>query len=1227
MTRARAVLALVSILFLAPLTTHAQPFAPPSPTSPGLQSPVECTVAENIAQVCSPELNAVRIVIIDGATINECGNLGDAGLGTDENVCRWSNKAATWVPDGGAGGGGGGELNTHSSEAGGLSVTATTPKVGVDLRLVALSSTDFDRGGDVIFIDARWALDSELHDEAHTVASHSDTTGTGPELDNLTDGTNADSLHAHVAAAHTVASHSDTTGTGPELDNLTDGTNADSLHAHAANEANTHSSEAGGVTLTATTPKVGVDLRLVNLDSSDFTRLANTVSINPATWAQLIDLHAEAHGHGFEELTGGATTETLLVAPGGIIGPLSTGQVVATGLSGVAISNLAHFDPLILTGDDPQLVTGTAPPAAVACAEWNADGDLVFAPAGEPCLDSGDLHAQLHAIASHNDTTGTGPELDELTDGSTTALHSHNPAGDVILESDIGAGLEVLGGTVNTKSDESGFIRSLGGLDLTCNLSNYGQVAQNNADVMQYCDSTGSPGHHFIADGDSTGAVAANQFGNADELNAAGAVSAVHAGGQAHHPEGHTAASHSDQDATGPELNFLTDGSNLGLFSPLHTHTILDADGPAAVGIGSGDVIDVVVSTNRGVGSFSGSLVLPEQAEDRTGLAAHGEFWVKDDSPQVPMFQDGDTDTSEQLATWADLQASYLPLSGGELDHPGHLAIGGRRHVDPAPILITAFTDAGGGQVIIDTAGPHGLDDGDELVIRGTTNYNGTQVVDGGTSTTWFLIAHAWDGDQADADSVLSYIRRIPPIVGSPDVEGGEWFVTETSGDYWISDFGWGCVDKWDNPPEGGGPQTSCLPTLGVACSDNICDSDGSTSAEPTSFGQVITLQVLTKTTFDCSGALHCGTNVVDTGDGDLVEFTSYQVLSGANPDATVSWLMSGLWKADQYYGGNFASEVSPQFYSTAFLDDLSLRGYLDIGTAEWFGEGVTTPGVQQGTLFYSWECNDTANTHCVDLYSERYGGPCFTADGLEPAVQCSGSADTFCDSDGLSIPSLAPQRTLARSHVRLFIDTGITDKTFVWPVTNATDAGDVVTVVDPADPGLDYDGTFTAELCADIFDTPFGGGGAEQTSNCPDIFDTPAVGCVPQTSDGGGGADGLTAFAILIMTCLFPMGLLSLSISPTTRSHTPRSNITTRSTVFATLTRRLPTPTRPFPRLRFPISAPASTARCSTLSRAPTRAALTFSTCWVAAVGVTRNARARPTGFATTTAAPCCTT
>lgn len=45
----------------------------------------------------------------------------------------------------------------------------------------------------------------DLHDESHTVASHSDTSATGAELDTLTDGSDADDLHVHN---HLVASGS-----------------------------------------------------------------------------------------------------------------------------------------------------------------------------------------------------------------------------------------------------------------------------------------------------------------------------------------------------------------------------------------------------------------------------------------------------------------------------------------------------------------------------------------------------------------------------------------------------------------------------------------------------------------------------------------------------------------------------------------------------------------------------------------------------------------------------------------------------------------------------------------------------------------------------------------------------------------------------------------------------------------------------------------------------------
>lgn len=65
----------------------------------GAVAPQECTVAQVQAGSCGPKLKGLRIVIKDGATAAECGNAGDLGLQSFENVCRWSDSATAWLPD------------------------------------------------------------------------------------------------------------------------------------------------------------------------------------------------------------------------------------------------------------------------------------------------------------------------------------------------------------------------------------------------------------------------------------------------------------------------------------------------------------------------------------------------------------------------------------------------------------------------------------------------------------------------------------------------------------------------------------------------------------------------------------------------------------------------------------------------------------------------------------------------------------------------------------------------------------------------------------------------------------------------------------------------------------------------------------------------------------------------------------------------------------------------
>ncbi len=61
------------------------------------------------------------------------------------------------------------------------------------------------------------------------------------------------SADQHHAEAHSVASHDDTTATGAELETLTDGSNADSLHTHAASPTDEEVQDIVGAMLSGNT--------------------------------------------------------------------------------------------------------------------------------------------------------------------------------------------------------------------------------------------------------------------------------------------------------------------------------------------------------------------------------------------------------------------------------------------------------------------------------------------------------------------------------------------------------------------------------------------------------------------------------------------------------------------------------------------------------------------------------------------------------------------------------------------------------------------------------------------------------------------------------------------------------------------------------------------------------------------------------------------------------------
>ena len=162
---------------------------------------------------------------------------------------------------------------TRNQEASGASTKNTSDAV-YKMILSATSKTITDLQADTTAVGA--GLTTHMSDTStHGVAEIANVATVSAEIDSdIT--THAGLGDAHHAESHTVASHSDTTATGTELETLTDGSDADSLHAHAVNDAKvTNATHTGDVTgNTALT--IGVDK--VNDTHIDWGTGANQVS-------------------------------------------------------------------------------------------------------------------------------------------------------------------------------------------------------------------------------------------------------------------------------------------------------------------------------------------------------------------------------------------------------------------------------------------------------------------------------------------------------------------------------------------------------------------------------------------------------------------------------------------------------------------------------------------------------------------------------------------------------------------------------------------------------------------------------------------------------------------------------------------------------------------------------------------------------------------------------------
>jgi hypothetical protein len=462
----------------------------------------------------------------------------------------------------------------------------------------------------------------------HTIQSHIDTNATGAQLNTLTDGSNADSLHTHTSFSgatfsgttifngdinfgdniisgtgdiyannfygtfsgtitsgtidhdeltnvtpnqhhdelHTIASHSDTSATGPELDTLTDGSNADSLHTHTT---------FSGATFYGNTTHSGNIYFGNNIISGTYGYISDVYVESGIYWwdgIEYVRLYSINPSHlYFQTWDGNITLETLnnfIITGDDVI-------INASG-SGLTVNGDIFYGSNNISGTGDIYATNFYGNFSGTIASGTVDHDDLAN------VTPNQHHSELHTIVSHSDTSATGPELDTLTDGSNAdSLHTHTSfsgatfEGNTTFNGDINFGNNIISGTgdlyVNNIYANNEYITN----------TEIIQVQKISDDIYIGDTLTVSGSSYFEGDIfyganniSGTGDIyATNFYGNFAGTIVSGTVDhddLANVTADQHHNELHTIVSHSDTDATGSELNTLTDGSNA---DSLHTHT------------------------------------------------------------------------------------------------------------------------------------------------------------------------------------------------------------------------------------------------------------------------------------------------------------------------------------------------------------------------------------------------------------------------------------------------------------------------------------------------------------------------------------------------------------------------------------------------------------------------------------------------------------------------------
>jgi hypothetical protein len=387
-------------------------------------------------------------------------------------------------------------------------------------------------------------------------------------------------------------------------------------------------------------------------------------------------------------------------------------------------------------------------------------------------------------------------------------------------------------------------------------------------------------------------------------------------------------------------------------------------------------------------------------------------------------------DSGEACVVAGDISGSYLPLTGGTLDTDGHLTVMGRLqvHDNTQPTVLNDL------DTVPDVSGASIFQTG----TSANTIYNfgasaGTTITGQSDGGSHVIINHPSDTSLSEGDLVT---------IGGTINYNGVYEATT------VTEFAFRIVHDW------------------VGNDGAI----GEWAAATTEAGHIIHIHSKGKITFQCaatseeSNALSCGSRNIATKSGDVTTWVGHWI----NLTSRVQWTLQNITRIDQSYAGYFIDDLDARTTSTTSLADTSLYGYLDLGFPEYFALDDTTPNVQQGTLFYSWECDDNYNYACVDVFDNRVGSPCNGSD-----IQCTGTADGLCDYDGTTDATSGQQRALFMDNVALYADSvtesGVKTRVRVW--SHGFSNGDSVTIT-----GSDnYSGTYTiSNVVTDDFDITF---------------------------------------------------------------------------------------------------------------------------------------------------------